>query len=149
MTRRGHFDLSGISPDRVADWVDAYLRGSGGNVPFADGLKLAPRHWEGPNLVAVGDLQRCCGPEPEMEYVMPPTSWTDRVSRLVSHLQSGGLVPPLIVNRQEGVLSVRDGNHRLAALQGLGVAEVWVLEWGGTFRHGDTDWNRSQTPIDP
>lgn len=84
-----------------------------------------------------------------MEYVMPPTSWTDRVSRLVSHLQSGGLVPPLIVNRQEGVLSVRDGNHRLAALQGLGVAEVWVLEWGGTFRHGDTDWNRSQTPIDP
>lgn len=129
MTVAGAFDLSGLQPERIAEWVDAYLRGTGNNVPFADGLRLAPRRWEGPKTVDIGELRRCCGPEPEMEYVMPLAAWENRVNGLVAHLRGGGKIPPLIVNRQGGVLSVRDGNHRLAALIRLGVTEVWVLEW--------------------
>ncbi|WP_345467752.1 hypothetical protein [Deinococcus carri] len=48
---------------------------------------------------------------------------------LAAFLESGGRCAPLIVQRRPDGLSVRDGNHRLAALERLGEREAWVLIW--------------------
>ncbi|MCP2014729.1 hypothetical protein L1280_001881 [Deinococcus sp. HSC-46F16] len=129
----GGFDLAGAreaaAQGRLAGWVDLHLRQPGGNPALADGLRLAPRLWEGPIQVRLSALERCCGPEPGMEYPEPTGSWKARVLALAAHVGAGGRLAPLIVQRRGGILSVRDGNHRLGALESLGESAAWVLIW--------------------
>ncbi|MBM7564214.1 ParB N-terminal domain-containing protein [Paenibacillus sacheonensis] len=114
----------------LEEWVHLFLKTTGNNIPFSEGLKLGKRYWEGPVLLPLQDLDRCCGPEPEMEYVNPAESWEARVDSLMSLLQEGWAYPPLIVQAVDGRLSVRDGNHRHEALRRLGEAACWVILWG-------------------
>lgn len=116
----------------MAAWVDAFLRAEGGNVPLADGLMLAPRWWSGPVAVPMSSLTRVCGPEAHMEYRQDAVEWEDRIRALTAHLRAGGQIAPLIVQRTTAGLSVRDGNHRLAALERMGVTSAWVLIWSDT-----------------
>lgn len=130
---KGFFDLAGVREaarrHRLAEWVDLHLRQPGGNPALADGLRLVPRLWEGPLRVPLHALARCCGPEPEMEYPEPSERWEARVTALAAHVRAGGRLAPLIVQRRSGTLSVRDGNHRLGALERLVEPAAWVVVW--------------------
>ncbi|WP_221089018.1 hypothetical protein [Deinococcus aquaedulcis] len=129
MTADALFTVPRLQPAEVGAWVDTWLRQPGGNLGLADGLRLAPRQWEGPLPVAIAALRRACGPEPEMEYPEPTVRWTARLDALMQAHQRGARFAPLIVQRRGDVLSVRDGNHRLGALEQLGGTEAWVLIW--------------------
>jgi len=129
----GFFDLAdgweAARQARLGEWVDLHLRRPGGNPALADGLRLTPHRWEGPVRVPLHALSRSCGPEPEMEFHEPPEGWQARVTRLAAHPRAGGRLAPLIVQRRPGHLSVRDGNHRLGALNDLGEREAWAVIW--------------------
>lgn len=60
---------------------------------------------------------------------MEPEAWAQRVATLAASLTTVEAVPPLIVEYRGGLLSVRDGNHRLAAMERRGWARAWVLIW--------------------
>jgi len=112
-----------------ADSVDAFLRGEGGNVQLADGLLRQTRWWLGPRSVRIQGLTRCCEPEEETQFRQGPARWHERVQAMMQSLEAGWQAPPLVVELRGGMLSMRDGNHRLEALarcgQSWAVAMVW------------------------
>ena len=111
-------------------WVDTYLTsGTWANQALATGLKRQSRWWLGPLEIEISQLQRCCGPEPGMEFRMDPAWWTERTGELAASLPDLAALPPLIIEYRQGLLSVRDGNHRLGALEQLGWRTCWVLIW--------------------
>ncbi|QHW33720.1 ParB N-terminal domain-containing protein [Paenibacillus rhizovicinus] len=123
--------------DCLEEWVHLFLKTIGGNVPFSEGLKRERRNWAGPLLLPLHELERCCGPEPEMEFYTPAESWDAHVGELITSLREGWSSPPLIVQViEEGRLSIRDGNHRHKALRRLGEPAAWVILWN---TDGETD----------
>lgn len=114
---------------RLEDWIDAFLRAEGNNVPLADGLKKQKRYWIGPLLFPLKSLVRCCGPEEEMEYKVSVENWNTKVGSLMEYIQSGGELPPFIVQYRQGVFSIRDGSHRYGACDKLGQETYWALIW--------------------
>lgn len=118
-SREGHID----------SWVDAFLLGPGNNEALAVGLKKAKRYWLGPLRIRVALLERCCGPESHMEYMEDAGLWQERLVGFRETLASGGEFPPLIAEYRDGKLSVRDGNHRLGAIEAEGHESTWALVW--------------------
>ena len=114
---------------RIEEWLHAFLQGPADNAAFSEGLQQKPRHWLGPVNVALDHIERCCGPEPHMEYVMPEESWQERTALFRTWLAEAWDMPPLIGQLHEGRVSVRDGNHRMGALEQLGVADAWIIIW--------------------
>lgn len=114
---------------RVEEWVHAYLLSDGHNKPFSDGLKLCPRYYHGPVTMPLSLLTRCCGPEVGMEYPEEEEWFDKRVKALRSAIESGGDLPPLIVNYTKGALTLNDGNHRHEAFRRAGVEEYPVILW--------------------
>ena len=122
----------------LAHWVDRYLRaGAWANAGLREGLRRQQRFWLGPLLLPLHRLERCCGPEPEMEFVMPPDSWQRRISDIRRRLADPLDVPPLIVEWRAGVLSIRDGNHRHGAMAAAGWDACWVIVWCNSPRDHD------------
>lgn len=113
----------------LEEWVHLLLMTAGNNCPFSEGLKRERRNWAGPVLVPLQELERCCGPEPEMEYRVPEDSWDVHIGELMALLREGWRYPPLIVQAAEGRLSIRDGNHRHEALRRLGEPAAWAILW--------------------
>ena len=114
---------------QLEDWIDAFLRAEGNNVPLADGLKKQKRYWIGPLQFSLKRLLRCCGPEEEMEYRVSLESWNEKIDSLVEHIKSGGELPPFIVQYRQGIFSIRDGSHRYGAYERLGLETYWTLIW--------------------
>lgn len=117
------------STHQLAAWVDAFLRGPGGNLGMADGLRLAPRSWFGPLTWPLAEVTRCCGPEVGMPYPVPRDEFEWRVTGLGQSLAGGWTAPPLLVNFSEGRLSLNDGNHRHEALVRRGQTCAPMLFW--------------------
>lgn len=117
------------SANELHRWVITYLRGPGNNSAFADGLERRIRHWRGPELIPLGQLERTCGPEPHMPFREPLESWRIRIARITSDFAGLDALPPVIAQYQSGRLLVNDGNHRLAAFEALGLASCWVIVW--------------------
>jgi hypothetical protein len=114
----------------VDAWVDRYLStGPWANEGLRTGLRLQDRIWLGPLLVPLTRLQRCCGPEAAMEFLVPPEAWNRRITALAADLHDPADVPPLIVEWRSGTLSIRDGNHRAAAMLKAGWTRCWILLW--------------------
>lgn len=113
----------------IEEWVHLFLKTSGNNVPFSDGLKLQKRYWRGPIEVPLDQLQRCCGPEEGMAYHNPLADWESRVGKLNGLLQEGWKYPPLIAQHTKGQLIINDGNGRHEALKRLQRTVCWVLLW--------------------
>ncbi|MBO7744576.1 ParB N-terminal domain-containing protein [Paenibacillus sp. MWE-103] len=124
----------------LEEWVHLFLKTAGGNLPFSDGLKLQKRYWAGPVLLPLGELERCCGPEPEMEFRSPPDSWDAHVAELEALLREGWAYPPLIAQAADGKLSIRDGNHRHEALRRTGASSCWTIVWGSESREELAPW---------
>jgi hypothetical protein len=111
-------------------WVSRYLSGDGwANHALRDGLSKHRRYWLGPLRIPLKNLERCCGPEPEMEFRVPEDKWQLKVTRLALALSSPEKLPPLIVEWRAGKLSVRDGNHRHGAMDRAGWAAAWIILW--------------------
>lgn len=108
----------------VGAWVQVFLRGSGMNVGFADGLLLADRWWllfEFP----LDLLGTCSGPDPHCDFPRNAERWETAVNGLVAAMESGWEPPPLIA---EGTtLIVRDGSHRYEALRRAGFDRYWTI----------------------
>jgi hypothetical protein len=115
---------------RLDAWVDDYLRGGPwANEGLREGLRRATRHWSGPHLIALNRLERCCDPEPDMEYCVPLSSWQHRVSAIAGTIDDPSKLPPLIVEYRSGALSIRDGSHRYGAMTQAGWSACWVIVW--------------------
>ncbi len=116
--------------DEIENWVHLYLKsGDWANQPLSEGLKLQKRWWRGPLLLKLSDLSRALGPEPRMEYQVSATYWQVRITQLAQSFTNLETIPPLIVEYRQGVLSVRDGNHRYGAMQRKGWSRCWTLIW--------------------
>ncbi len=115
---------------QLEEWIHAYLLGGAwANAPLSNGLKLQQRWWRGPVEVDLEAVQRCCGPEPEMEFRVDPAAWGTRTGELAAGFTSLEAIPPLIAEYRDGVLSVRDGNHRHEAIRRKGWRTCWVIIW--------------------
>src|SRR5215471_5886799 len=118
---------------RLDDWVYAYLSGGPwANAGLREGLRRQRRYWIGPLLLPLQRLERCCGPEPGMEFSASAQAWRRKVSEIASGLADPKNIPPLIVEWRTGVLSVRDGSHRYAAMTAAGWNACWVIIWCNT-----------------
>ncbi|MHA6533346.1 hypothetical protein [Paenibacillus sp. BAC0078] len=124
------------------EWVHLFLRTSGNNIPFSDGLKLQKRYWLGPVQLPIYELQRCCGPEEDMEYHNPLADWELRVGILSDLLQKGWEYPPLIAQHREGKLIVSDGNGRHEALKRLNHHKCWVILWDSDNQSNLSRWSQ-------
>lgn len=114
---------------KLEDWVDAFLRGEGKNIPFADGLKKQKRYWYGPIHASLKKLSRCCGPEKEMEYKVSEDHWERKTSAMAEYLKNGGEFPPLIAEYKDGSFIINDGNHRFGTYEKMGLEKHWVIFW--------------------
>jgi len=129
---------------RLDDWVHRYLSGGlWANAGLRDGLRLQRRYWIGPLLVPLQKLERCCGPEPAMEFPVPTDAWENKISNIASGLTDPKNLPPLIVEWRAGVLSVRDGSHRHGAMTAAGWSDCWVVVWCNT----SDDYARARTAL--
>lgn len=130
---------------RLERWIYSYLAtGAWANPGLAQGLQQQPRWWLGPLELPLAQLQRACGPEPEMEYRVSQASWDEHLTRIAAHLTAHRTAPlavaPLIVEYRAGRLSVRDGNHRYGAMKRLGWTRAWVIIW----HNSRTDFEKSR-----
>lgn len=64
-----------------------------------------------------------------MEYVESEEWWNQNLDQIGKRLEGGWDMPPLIIENRNGLLSVRDGNHRLGALQKLKIETCFVIIW--------------------
>lgn len=106
--------LGAVDDHGVDTWLQAFVRGGGGNAELADGLRRQARAYLGPVLFPLARLRRCCGPEPRMEYPESERTWRERCSSITTAIEGGWEPPPLVVDGS--TLVVMDGNHRLAGL---------------------------------
>ena len=130
-------DLAGAQASaargELAAWVQAYLRsGAWANLPLAEGLLRQRRWWLGPVRVSLDGLIRVVGDEPGMAYPIPSAWWQEKVGRLADGMHDVATLPPLIVEARPEGLSVRDGNHRLAAMIRKGWESGWIVIWCNT-----------------
>ena len=115
---------------RLDDWVQRYLgAGRWANPGLRDGLRLQRRYWIGPLRLPLNRLQRCCGPEPGMEFPVPADKWQRHIAEIASGLVDPMGVPPLIIEWRAGALTVCDDNHRHAAMAAAGWDSCWVIVW--------------------
>lgn len=119
---------------RVEEWVHLFLNSIGNNKAFSEGLKLEKRYWTGPIHIDISKLNRCCGPEPEMQYHNPRDEWEFEINKFVELIRSGWDMPPLIAQHEGGRLIVNDGNHRMEALNREGFEKCWVIVWNTHFQ---------------
>lgn len=115
--------------DDIETWIHLFLNGEGDNVGLSEGLKLKRRYWLGPIEIDTSFLYRIVGPESNMEYVEDEDCWNFNINQICSRVEAGWDMPPLIAENREGSLSIRDGNHRLGALQNLKKEKCYVIIW--------------------
>ncbi len=114
----------------LQDWVLEYLSsGYWANIGLRDGLLLHKRYWIGPLAIKLSILERCCGPEEDMTYHVPPSIWTARIEDIAASLANPEELPPLIVEWRDGHLFVCDGSHRLGAMLLKGWERCFVVIW--------------------
>jgi ectoine hydroxylase-related dioxygenase (phytanoyl-CoA dioxygenase family) len=130
---------------RLDDWVDGYLSsGPWANVGLRQGLRLQRRYWIGPLLLPLKRLERCCGPEPGMEFSVPADAWQRKVSNIASGLLDPMAIPPLFIEWRAGALRIRDGSHRHAAMTAAGWNACWVIVWCNSA----DDYGRARRTLD-
>ena len=114
---------------KIDEWIHAYLKTDGHNVPFSDGLKLYDRYYFAPIIMPAKFFVRCCGPEENMKYRIEQTWFDKHVKELEAVIKSNSDMPPLIAHYVEHEFELNDGNHRLEAYKNLGITEIPVIIW--------------------
>jgi len=114
---------------QLEDWVHMFLNGEGNNIAFSEGLRLDKRDYFGPYKFKLELFERCCGPEPDMQYNVDSDSFDAHVTALGNRIEGGWDMPPLIVNYSEGKFELNDGNHRYEAMIRKGINEYYFIVW--------------------
>ena len=115
---------------QLEEWIQNFLRGEGNNLGFADGLKLAPRIYHAPKNIPLSKFSRVCGPEEGLKWQIDENGFNWRVGKIMERYENEGWdMPPLIINCQDGIYELNDGNHRFEALSRLGIKNHWVVFW--------------------
>lgn len=114
---------------KIEEWVHLFLNSIGDNKPLSDGLKLEKRFWLGPIAISINDLNRCCGPESNMEYFNSDDSWDKEIKKFQKLIKDEWDMPPLIAENIRGELIIRDGNHRLEAMKRENFDKCFVIIW--------------------
>lgn len=119
---------------KLHEGVFGFLQTIGKNKGMAHGILRRKSEnklfWVGPINFSLRELARCTGTEVDMEYVQTPRKWNTTVNSMVKSIKTGWKPPVLIVNpRPWPTLSIRDGNHRYAALLQSGKRKYWTLFW--------------------
>jgi ParB-like nuclease domain. len=117
------------SNNDIETWVHLFLNGEGDNEGLSNGLKLKKRYWVGPIEIEARILDRIVGPEPDLEYVEDEKWWNHNIDQICKRIEDGWDMPPLIAENRDGYLSVRDGNHRLGAIQKLKLEKCFLIIW--------------------
>lgn len=125
---------------KIEEWVHLFFNSVGDNVPFSQGLRLEKRYWTGPLLIKLDKLRRCCGPEPNMEFLNVPEEWDAEVTKFQQLIRNGWEVLPLIVQHEGNDLIVNDGNHRLEAMNREGMEKCWVIIWNTNYQDNINDF---------
>lgn len=114
---------------RLAEWVDLFLTtvDHGKNIELAEILKQYSFVWKGPVKFNLSKLRRIAGPEEGMKYKQEQKWWDDGIATLVSLIEGGLDIPPLIVQVREDGLMLSDGAHRHEALTQLGKNQHWAI----------------------
>jgi len=128
----GHdFDVASaqraVAEGRLQHWFEAFLPTV--NMPLLEGLQRAPRWWAGPLCVPLQSLERSCGPEDDMEYLMTSADWERRLGVMDTSFVDRDDFPPLIATLRQGKLSLRDGNTRHELFRRRAIDQCWVLVW--------------------
>ena len=74
-----------------------------------------------------------------MEFRVDPAAWDARTDALAQGFDRLEAIPPLIAEYRDGVLSVRDGNHRHEAIRRRGWPTCWVVVWYNSAADYDAD----------
>jgi hypothetical protein len=111
----------------IESWVHDFLLSEGKNTLLSAGLKKEKRYWLGPLQVSLSRLDRVVGPEEGKEYHSVVENWEAKTDGMQESITSGWSPAPLIAEYRSGVLSLRDGNHRMKALEKAGVESYWTL----------------------
>lgn len=114
---------------KIDEWIYEYLLNDGNNEGLAHGLKLEKRHFLRPIKFPLNLVNRCCGPEKNMSYIVDETDFNIRVKKIENILNSDFDMPPLIVNYDKGNFHLNDGNHRHEAFNRLGIEKFWAIIW--------------------
>lgn len=109
--------------------VQTYLRNEGNNIALADGLLLEKRYYYGPVNINLTLLTRCTGPEKEMQYQVSEESFNERSNGIIKRIQSGWLLPPILINYCDGKLKINDGNHRYEAYKRMNYTKIPGIFW--------------------
>ena len=134
--------LEYASKGLIEDWVHLFLNSVGDNIPFSEGLKLQKRYWLGPVFMELDYLKRCCGPEPEMKFVVPAEGWEDHITYFQRLIRDEWDMPPLIGENESDYLIVNDGNHRLEAMKREGIEKCWVIIWESNSAENLQLWSK-------
>lgn len=132
--------LEFASKGEIEEWVHLFLNSIGDNTPFSEGLKLQKRYWLGPLFIELDKLRRCCGPEPEMQFVVPEDSWEIHITCFQNLIRNGWRMPPLIAYNEGEYLLVNDGNHRLEAMRREGIKGYWAIIWESNSNENLEPW---------
>ncbi|KRE55926.1 hypothetical protein ASL11_34910 [Paenibacillus sp. Soil750] len=90
---------------------------------------MQKRYYLGPLEVEINRLDRVVGPEQHMEYVENEDWWNYNINQICERIEGGWDMPPLIAENRNGIFSIRDGNHRLGALEKLKKEKYFVIIW--------------------
>ena len=134
--------LEFTSKGEIEEWVHLFLNSIGDNKPFSEGLKLQKRYWLGPLFIELNKLERCCGPEPEIQFVVPADGWESHITYFQSLIRNGWNMPPLIAYNEGNYLLVNDGNHRLEAMRREKVEKCWVIIWESNSAENQQTWTK-------
>ncbi len=112
----------------IAAWVGEFLASPGSdNEVLAAALAQTRHWWAGPLSIALDDLERLAGPEPDALVPVAPEEWEHDVDEMIESLDEGWEPPPLLAEFQDGRLVLQDGNHRYETLSRAGETHAWVL----------------------
>lgn len=116
----------------IEQQIQDFLRSEGNNIALADGLLLKTRYYHGPVNIKLSLLTRCTGPENDMKYKVSEESFNQRIDGIIKRLETGWILPPILVNYCDGNVTINDGNHRYEAYKRMGYDQIpgvfWVTE---------------------
>lgn len=113
----------------LEEWIHTYLLFDRKNKGFSDGLKFFERIYRGPFKMPTHLFVRNCGPEVGMKWLVDGQMFEDRVQKMMSTLQKGEELPPLIINFAEEKFEMNDGAYQFEAMRRLGMTMCDVIVW--------------------
>lgn len=118
---------------RLDEWVDSYLGGRPwANEGLRQGLRQQRRYWIGPLRISLDRLERCCGPEPDKEYLVPQGAWERRIADIAPRLSGPPL--PVTAGGHPGNLGCEIWSVPLSPPSDRGTITIWRVGRNG---HGN------------